>query len=333
MEQNGTGRGREALAHQRRLLDDAALAGRGLAPGAPADGKEAAVGWLRQEAFAWLSALRAAAEAGAHRMVTEVAEAVHWAFDCWPDADLWDEVFTLGREAARALGDPRGEAAFLNYAARHHLTVHGSDERARICAAEALLCAQRAGDAEQTAWGRLHVAVALSRTDTDLAVAQADSASAEFERLHHLEGTLRALATTARALSGAGRHDEARPYLRRLCALCSGPVDDRLRPLTTSTLAWACVLDGEALASTGQWEDAERVYRQALADLEPTAASTAEVLLCLGLAGLLRRRPEGGAPQGAALLRRALNAAREANDVQGMTRVLSALDDWAVIAR
>jgi len=262
----------------------------------------------------------------------EVAEAVHWSLGRWAGTGPWEEVFVLGREAAHALGDERSEAAFLNYAARHHLVSPGRHEQAWACAAAALVCAHRAGDAGQGAWARLHCALALSPTDGDLAAAEAGRAAAEFERLRHPEGTLRALAVAARALCGAGRHDEARPYLKRLRALCAEPAHDRLRPLAAATLAWACLLQGEGLAAQGQWEDAERVYRRGLADLERTADPRSEVLLCLGLAGVLRRRP-AGASQGAALLHRALDVATEANDVQGVQRVLRALDHWAVTVR
>lgn len=326
---SGTPHG-DAVRHH-RLLEDAVSAARLLAPGAPEAGQEEAARRLRRGAPGWLSALRAAAAADAHRTVAEAAEALHRACDWWPDAGPWDEVFTLGRGAARALGDHRAQAALLNHSARHHLA-GGDDERARVRAEEAVLCAVRAGDAEEAAWGRLHSAMARSRTDGDRAVAQASGAAAEFLRLRRPEGALRALATAARTLSGAGRHEEARPYLRRLRELCADRADDRLRPLAGPTLAWACLLDGEALASSGRWEEAEQVYRQGLADLAPAAPAKAEVLLCLGLAGVLRRRPEGTS-QGAAVLRRALDAARAADDVQSMTRVLHALDDWAVIAR
>ncbi|MER6333526.1 hypothetical protein ACF09H_05660 [Streptomyces sp. NPDC014983] len=315
------------------MLEAAMSAGRQLAPGAPADGQEEAARWLRREAAGWLAALRAAAAADAHPRVMEAAESLRWAAGWWSDEGLWDEVFDLGRQAARRLEDLSAEAAFLNDAARHHLVDPRRHQQARVCAAAAVVCADRVGDAEQAAWGRLHAAMAVSLTDRDLAVAQAHRAAARFESLGHPEGTLRALAVAARTLSSAGRHEEARTYLRRLRVLCSGPLaDGRLRRLAASTLAWACLLDGEALAVDGRWEDAECVYRQGLADLGPTAAAGAEVLLCLGLAGVLRRRPEG-ASQGAALLRRALDAARQAQDVQCMTRVLRALDDWAVTAR
>ena len=71
--------------------------------------------WLRADVDNWLSALRSAAVSGQHSLVLDCAESMHWFSDRWPHASLWHEVFTLGSEAAAALGDLARQAAQLNY--------------------------------------------------------------------------------------------------------------------------------------------------------------------------------------------------------------------------
>ncbi|ORT57383.1 hypothetical protein [Streptomyces sp. CB03238] len=328
----GGGPHQGALARHHRVLDHASSAGYRFAPGAAEDGRAEAAQWLRREAPHWLAALRAVAAAGDHRRVMEAAGAVYWFSGHWAGDGPWEEVFARGRDAARALGETGAEAAFLNHASWHYSCVLGRRQKARACAVAARSCARRAGDPVQAAWALLHSALAVSPVDGELAAEEAARAAAEFELLHHAEGTLRAVATAARTLSGAGRHEEARPYLERLATLFEEPVDERLRPLAAPTLAWACLLNGEGMAAAGRWEDAERVYRRGLADLDLAEAPGAEVTLCLGLAGVLRRRL-GPTAQGAALLRRALHVAMAADDVQGAQRVLRALDDWVAAAR
>lgn len=73
--------------------------------------------WLRVDVDNWLGALRSAAVSGQHRMVLDCAESMHWFSNRWPHASHWHEVFTLGAEAAAALGDLAQQAAQLNYLA------------------------------------------------------------------------------------------------------------------------------------------------------------------------------------------------------------------------
>ena len=112
------------------LLRMATMAGRWFEPGigAPAqpDSDLAALScaddaerWLRADADNWLGALRSAAADGQHWLVLDCAESMHWFSDRWPHASLWHEVFTLGSQAAAALGDPAEQAAQLKYRDHH----------------------------------------------------------------------------------------------------------------------------------------------------------------------------------------------------------------------
>ncbi|MGW4461822.1 helix-turn-helix domain-containing protein [Micromonospora sp. NPDC004704] len=98
----------------RWLLETTIVAGRWFEPayGSLPDGwdgpvplatLEEAGEWLRTEAGNWLGALRIVAEAGEHRLVVDVAEALRWFSDTmalWPH---WHEVYGLSRAAARLL--------------------------------------------------------------------------------------------------------------------------------------------------------------------------------------------------------------------------------------
>jgi transcriptional regulator with XRE-family HTH domain len=113
------------------LLRMATMAGRWFEPGSGCPARphpdlavmsslEEAELWLRADADNWLGALRTAAASGQYSLVLECAESIHWFSDRWPQASHWHEVFTLGSEAAAALGDPAQQAAQLNYLAWVH---------------------------------------------------------------------------------------------------------------------------------------------------------------------------------------------------------------------
>ena len=78
-------------------------------------GAEEAETWLRANVDNWLGALRSAADRGQHSAVLDCAESMHWFSERWPHAAYWRLVFTLGAEAAAALGDLPRQAAQLNY--------------------------------------------------------------------------------------------------------------------------------------------------------------------------------------------------------------------------
>jgi hypothetical protein len=97
------------------LLRMATMAGRWFEPGfggpagpdpdlAVVSSAEDAERWLRVDVDNWLAALRSAAVTGQHCLVLDCAESLHWFSDRWPDAPHWPEVFTLGSQAAAALG-------------------------------------------------------------------------------------------------------------------------------------------------------------------------------------------------------------------------------------
>ncbi|MFI7388206.1 helix-turn-helix domain-containing protein [Streptomyces sp. NPDC049813] len=119
--------------------------------------------WLKAEGANWLAALRAAAAAGEHATVVEVAEALHWFSDQWIFWGHWPEVFAAAARAARALDDPSLEATHLNYHAWALLLCEGRfrDSLGRSAAARA--AAVRAADVTQEAWADFYSAWALRK--------------------------------------------------------------------------------------------------------------------------------------------------------------------------
>jgi hypothetical protein len=98
------------------LLRMATMAGRWFEPGSgrpaapdpdlavPSSAADAEL-WLRANVDNWLGALRSAAASGQYSLVLDCAESMHWFAGRWAHAPHWPEVFTLGTEAAAALGD------------------------------------------------------------------------------------------------------------------------------------------------------------------------------------------------------------------------------------
>ncbi|MEW2287812.1 helix-turn-helix domain-containing protein [Streptomyces sp. NPDC047841] len=100
----------------RWLLETTVAAGRWFEPGraAPPSSRRGLVDlssadlagrWLRSQGTNWLAALRAAADAGEHSVVVEVAESVRWFSGRWILWGHWPEVFRMAAFSAGRLGD------------------------------------------------------------------------------------------------------------------------------------------------------------------------------------------------------------------------------------
>ncbi|HEX8007359.1 MAG TPA: NB-ARC domain-containing protein, partial [Trebonia sp.] len=122
---------------------------------------EEAERWLRVNSDNWLGALRYAASSGRHAEVLDCAESMHWFSDGWMHWPHWQEVFTLGAEAAAALGDLAQQATQLNYLAWVHLVPPNDPETTLRYAAQALDLAARSGATAQIAWAHHYTGDAL----------------------------------------------------------------------------------------------------------------------------------------------------------------------------
>ncbi|MCX5402311.1 helix-turn-helix domain-containing protein [Streptomyces sp. NBC_00102] len=216
----------------RWLLETAVVAGRWHEPGhgaPPADWQgtvdlstaERARQWLRAEGDNWLAALRAAASAGDHTTVVEVAEALHWFSDQWVFWGHWPEVFRTGAHSAQALGDPLVEATQLNYDAWALLVCEGRHHDSIDRAGQACAAAQRANDPSQQGWSHFYRAWALNLLgDHTTAARHNHEAAGYFEAADDIHGTLQAMSATGLTHYLLGEYEEViREHLRTLAVL------------------------------------------------------------------------------------------------------------------
>ncbi|MFI2642329.1 ATP-binding protein [Streptomyces sp. NPDC018610] len=205
----------------RWLLETAVVAGRWYEPdhGAPPASWQGTVdlssadrarAWLQAEGTNWLAALRAAAAAGEHTTVVEVAESLHWFSDQWIFWGHWHEIFDTAARSARALGDPLLEATQLNYHAWSLLLCEGRPRDGLVRSEQALAAAERSGDLEQQAWAHHYTAWAHRLLDRpERGVAHNERAALLFEAAGDLHGLLQCMHTRALLLGGQDRHEEA----------------------------------------------------------------------------------------------------------------------------
>ncbi|MFF3597293.1 ATP-binding protein [Kitasatospora indigofera] len=223
-----TGRARAGL--HRWLLETAVVAGRWYEPdhGAPPASWRGPVDlstagrareWLQAEGSNWLAALRAAAAAGQHATVVEVAESLHWFSDQWIFWGHWTEVFDTAARSAAALGDPRVEATQLNYHAWALLLCEARPRDSLALSSRALAAAERAGDPIQQAWAHQYRSWAhrLLR-EFDEALAHNEDAARLFETAGELHGLLQSLLNRAVLLYTEKRHEEAIVAYRSMLA-------------------------------------------------------------------------------------------------------------------
>lgn len=250
------------------LLRTATLSGRWFEPGygrperpdpdlAVPSSAEDAEGWLRVNADNWLGAMRTAAGSGRHSLVLDCAESMHWFSDMWAHGPHWREVFTLGAEAAAALGDPAQQATQLNYLAWVH-SVPPSDPQAVLrYAADALELATRADATAQIAWSHEYTASALRLLGRfDQAVTASSQAAKMFKTAGDIDAHVQSLAHIAHCLLDEGRHAEALEQYLGLLAQLEDPESGMTPSVVTLSRPLALLRIGHCLAHLGRGKEA-----------------------------------------------------------------------------
>ncbi|TNC25479.1 tetratricopeptide repeat protein [Amycolatopsis alkalitolerans] len=206
--------GRLADATRRHLLGTASAAARAFAPDVrdprPFASRRDAAAWLDAEATNWLAAHRAAAAAGHHREVLELARAMHWYSGGRTQHRPWFEIFSLGVTAARALGSRRDEAAMLDFAGWARYFCLADNEGGLAAHSEALRIATETGDRREQAWAQAYLAsvlMRLGRLDDALGHARGAVELARELEFWLGQGTIRN--TLGAILRTLGRVDEA----------------------------------------------------------------------------------------------------------------------------
>ncbi|MET9930604.1 MULTISPECIES: helix-turn-helix domain-containing protein [unclassified Streptomyces] len=292
----------------RWLLETTVMAGRWYEPdhGAPPatwqgtvdlSTAEHARRWLRVEGVNWLAALRAAAAAGDHAVVVEVAEALHWFSDQWIFWGHWPEVFATAARCAQALGDPLLEATHLNYHAWALLVCEGRHHDSLDRSARALAAAVRAGDLPQQGWAHKYTAWAFRLLGDYAAAARHNGeAAALFKAAGDLHGALQCRVEHDQILVDGGRHEESVAEILDTLSFLD-QAGDRIEPhIADFTRTNLRVLIGGAHAHLGNWSEAAEHLRVAveLCRAGGNAAMESRALVHLGN-GLLAAGDRAGA--------------------------------------
>jgi tetratricopeptide (TPR) repeat protein/transcriptional regulator with XRE-family HTH domain len=260
----------------RWLLETTVAAGRCFEPGhgAPETDRHSLVDlssaeparqWLRSQGVNWLAALRAAAQAGDHATVVEVAESLHWFSDQWIFWGHWPEVFGMAAHSAEALGDPVLRATHLNYYAWTLIVCESRPLDSLPVSAEALAVARRAGDLPQQAWAHYYQGWA-HRNLGRFAEAAEDfgRAAALFESAGDPHGSLQASYGRSHNLLSQGDGTAALDAYGQTSSLLDEAGEHIERHIAASTRTGIASGMGRSLAMLGRWDEAVAHLRTAV---------------------------------------------------------------------
>ncbi|GIH97557.1 helix-turn-helix domain-containing protein [Planobispora siamensis] len=244
--------------------------------------------WLRVEGTAWLEALHSAARRGEHATVVEVADSMYWFSDRWMHAPHWHEVFTLGAEAAAALGDPVRQARLLNQVAWAHLVPRDDPETALSYTAQAIDLAARNAATAQLASAHHIAGGALRRLGRlDEAIAAETRAAEIFKANGDVDTYSQCLGALGTCLRDAGHYGRALERYLQLWALLD---DDRsgIRPdVAAFTRPIALARIGECLGLLGDRSEAITKLTEAIGLMEQARLPVQQARSLETLAGLL----------------------------------------------
>ncbi|KJK43409.1 hypothetical protein UK23_33355 [Lentzea aerocolonigenes] len=295
------------------VLDLASAAGRLFFPDVrevprdcPFRSYEEAAEWLDREASNWSAVQREAAALGRHRQVLDFAVSIHRYAIGREQKHRWDEVFELGLQAARALGDRRGEAEMLSPLGSAQDRCADNQELALTTLREAVAVAEEIGHRRIVMSANSSIGLALSRLGRFAEALEhttfAYKRSGEFGFFQQRVWVSLALGT---CLLAAGRFAEA-------LALFASTLDqtkqngDQTNPETLHRVtALLLTLMGDCLSALGRWSEAADSYhgaRTTIGALQMSYRTEAELALNEGVA----RRRTGEAEQARACLMFAL---------------------------
>lgn len=266
--------------------------------------REEAAEWLDREAPNWLAAHRWAARDGDHRRVVDLAEAMHWYSDFRARQQPWDEVFGLGVESARALGEPHSEAKLLNFVGWARYVGQEDPEGALPALQAALELAREIGNRREETWALGYLGAVLMRLDrAPEALEHARPAAAAAGDLGFWAGQGPIRNALGQVLAAVGRPEEALAVHRELLADTELQRDDAnpMMYLVFRSIIFRRM--GADFAEIGDWPEAARVNSTARSLYEEAgdAISAAECAL-----------QEGKAWRKAGEYRRAVGCLREA---------------------
>ena len=279
-EENGAERDAVTATMMSWLLRMATIAGRWFEPAygrpdrpdadlADLSSREEADHWLRVNVDNWLGALRNAAMSGQHSLVLDCVESMDWFCDRWSHGSHWHEVFTLGAEAAAAVGDPARQANQLNALAWVHLVPRDDLQVALRYATQAMDFATISGATTEIATAHQIAGAALRGLGRlDEATASTTRSAEIFKANGDIDSYAQCLGALGTCLRDAGRFTEALQQYLDLWEL----LDDDQSGMTPGVVAFTrpIVLArvGECLGSLGRRAEAIAKITEAIGLME-----------------------------------------------------------------
>jgi tetratricopeptide (TPR) repeat protein len=252
---------------------------------------EEAEGWLRADADNWLAALRSAGDAGQHALVLDCAESMHWFSDRWMYWPHWEEVFTLGSEAAAALGDVAQQATQLNYLAWVHLVPPTDLEGVLRLANQALELATRSGSRAQIAWAHQYAGTALRHLGRlEEAAASLAQAAAMFNADADMDAYVQSVNALGDILVADGRREAGLEQFRRVLSLLDDEASGMSPSIASFTRSQTLARIGHCLSLLGRAAEAIDVLSEAAALLETFQAFSSQARVLENLADVLAER-------------------------------------------
>jgi tetratricopeptide (TPR) repeat protein len=165
----------------------------------------------------------------------------------------WHEVFTIGAEAAAALGDLAQQATQLNYLAWVHWVPPSDPEAMLRYATQALDLATQSDATAQIAWSRQYIALALRLLGRlDEAAASASSAAETFKSIGDIDAYVQSLASVGDCLRDEGRYTEALEQFRKLLALVNDEGSGMTPSIAADVRPYVLIRLGQCLADLGR---------------------------------------------------------------------------------
>ena len=231
---------------------------------------DAAQAWLRAESGNWFAALRRASDAGDHRRVVDVADALHWFSDLWVTCGFWPEVFDRSADAAAALGDDRLVAVHEGYRSWAQVVCLRDRPVAFEAATRSLEAARRAGDVAQEGWALNYRSyIATHQGELEAARADAEAAVALMLAAGDREGAPQAMLGLSRVLSRLGLLDEAIAMIRDTVVLVADPARRPRAQVAVFTAANAQSHLAGALVRAERWPEVVEAATEAIRLAEP----------------------------------------------------------------
>ncbi|WP_248782493.1 ATP-binding protein [Saccharothrix syringae] len=235
--------------------------------------QEDADAWLTAETANWLGALRWAGSAGRHDRVLRVATAMHWYSDQRGRGETWEEVFTAGVAAARALGSVRDEAVQLNFLTWTLAVLLRRYDDALGLHDEAWRAAVAAGDLREQGWAMHYRTVSELRSGR-LEEARVDARRAQelFRRAGYALGEHISLSALGLVLHELRRYEDAVLVHRELLGrVRSGELD--LAPVMAAEMSATLLLrQADSLVRLERWPEVLATADDALNRLRGAAA-------------------------------------------------------------